>query len=127
MPKSIPSMTGMCTSAHQRHGKNAHARLLVHLALLECDTGGLVSLSLAALYALWCGRGRVVELLEGERERAAGVIRVMTGTCTSGIDDTGNMLMPDSSYTSHFSSATQWPCELVSPAALYARTWWELD
>jgi hypothetical protein len=27
--------------------------------------GGLVSLSLAALYALRCGRGRVVELLEG--------------------------------------------------------------
>jgi hypothetical protein len=62
--------------------------------------GGLASLSLAALYALRCGRGRVVELLDGEREQAAGVRRVMTGTRTSGISDTGNMLMPGSSYTS---------------------------
>jgi hypothetical protein len=31
----------MCTSAHQPHGKNAHARLLVHLVLLECDTVAL--------------------------------------------------------------------------------------
>jgi hypothetical protein len=51
----------------------------------------------------------------------------MIGTCTSGINDTGNILMPDSSYTSRFLNATRRPCELVSPAALYARTWWELD
>ena len=66
-------MTSTCTSAHQRHGEHAHAQLLVHLALLVCDTvalracpwqpytlrpgvarvrhGGLASLSLAALYA----------------------------------------------------------------------------
>ena len=61
---------------------------------------GLASLSLAALYALRCGRGRVKELLDGEHEQAAGVRRMMTGTCTSGINDTSNMLMPDSSYTS---------------------------
>ena len=77
---------------YQRHGQHAHARLLVHLALLECDTltRCTTSLSPAALYAVCphlvelllelnkvqlvrslrcdsCDRGRVTELLDRER------------------------------------------------------------
>ena len=46
----------------------------------------------------------------------------VTGTCMNSINDMGNMLMPDSSFTLHCSSATHCTTSL-SLAALCARTW----
>ena len=97
-PKSMPTMTGTCTSRASMIWKtwqHANARLLINLALLECDTvvtrwpcelvhGSLVRPDLVPVRAqlgpgirsLRWGRGGVAELLDGEREQAAGARRV---------------------------------------------------
>ena len=75
-----PERDGQLHERHQQHGQHAHTRLLVHLALPECDAlhreliPGLVRLvelvlELHQTRLVRCERGRVVELLDGEREQ----------------------------------------------------------
>jgi hypothetical protein len=74
-----PERSGYLHERHQQHGQHAHARLLVHLALLECNTlhreliPGLVRLVKLLLepdqtWLVRCKHGTVAELLDRERE-----------------------------------------------------------